>query len=71
MFGSGRSKLDDIVSGQLFRAVGGGATWEYVGPAPTKAPEPHAHLVRPHDRRTIKIISLDALTDRSLFEKVK
>lgn len=69
MFGPKRSRIADIASGQLFRATGGGM-WEYVGQAPTKAPEPHAHLVRPDDRRTVKIISVDALTDRSLFERV-
>ena len=69
MFGSRRSSHQDIPDGQLFRAVGGG-TWEYAGPAPTVAPELHARLVRPGDPRTIKIISVDALTDTSLFERV-
>ena len=69
MFGSSRSQLDDIALGQQFRAIGGGI-WEYVGKAPTKVPEPHVCLVRPEDRLTIKIISLDALIDRSLFEPV-
>jgi hypothetical protein len=69
MFGSSRSRRGDIPSGQLFRAIGGG-TWEYTGEAPTVAPEPHARLVRPGDPRTIKIISYDALTDTSLFERV-
>ena len=69
MFKSNRSHLDDIAPGQRFRATGGGI-WEYVGKAPTKVPEPHVCLVRPGDRRTIKIISLNALIDRSLFEPV-
>jgi hypothetical protein len=69
MFGSSRSRPSEIPSGQLFRAIGGG-TWEYTGEAPTVAPEPHARLVRPGDPRTIKIISYDALTDTSLFERV-
>lgn len=68
MFGSS-SRHNDIEAGQLFRAVGGG-TWEYTGEAPTVAPERHARLVRPGDPRTIKIISYDALTDTSLFERV-
>ena len=69
MFGSSRARRTEIPSGQLFRAVGGG-TWEYTGEAPTVAPEPHARLVRPGDPRTVKIISYDALTDTSLFERV-
>lgn len=69
MFGSSSSRHSEIPSGQLFRAVGGG-TWEYTGEAPTVAPEPHARLVRPGDPRTIKIISYDALTDTSLFERL-
>jgi hypothetical protein len=69
MFGSSRSRRSEIPSGQLFRAIGGG-TWEYTGEAPTVAPEPHARLVRPGDPRTIKIISYDALTDTTLFERV-
>ena len=69
MFGSSRSRRSEIPSGQLFRAIDGG-TWEYTGEAPTVAPEPHARLVRPGDPRTIKIISYDALTDTSLFERI-
>ena len=69
MFRSSHSRRHDIPDGQLFKAVGGG-TWEYTGPAPTVAPEPHARLVRPGDPRTIKIISMDALTDTSLFERI-
>ena len=69
MFGSSRARRTEIPSGQLFRAIGGG-TWEYTGEAPTVAPEPHARLVRPGDPRTIKIISYDALTDTTLFERV-
>ena len=69
MFGSSRFQPDEIALGQQFRATGGGI-WEYVGRAPTKVPEPHVCLVRPEDRRTIKIISLDALIDRRLFEPV-
>ena len=69
MFGSSRPQRHDIPDGQLFKAVGGG-TWEYTGPAPTVAPEPHARLVRPGDPCTIKIISMDALNDTSLFERV-
>jgi len=69
MFGSSRSQLDDIAPGQQFRAIGGGV-WEYVGKAPTKVPETHVCLVRPEDHRTVKIISLNALFDRNLFEPV-
>lgn len=69
MFRSSSSQRHDIPNGQLFRAVGGG-TWEYSGPAPTVAPEPHAKLVRPGDPQTIKIISMDALNDTSLFERI-
>ena len=69
MFGSSRFQLDDIASGQQFRAIGGGV-WEYVGKAPTKVPETHVCLVRPEDRRTVKNISLNALFDRNLFEPV-
>ena len=69
MFRSSHARSHDIPDGQLFKAVGGG-TWEYIGPAPTVAPEPHARLVRPGDPRTIKIISMDALTDTSLFERI-
>lgn len=70
MFGSSRSSIDDISLGQRFRAVGGGM-WEYAGKAPTTGPEPHVCLVRPDDKRTIKIISVDALTDRNLFEPIQ
>ena len=70
MFGSRkRTKFKDLAPGQRFRAAGGGL-WEYVGIAGTKAPEVHAHLVRPGDSRTIKIVSMDALFDRSLFEQI-
>lgn len=69
MFGSARSRRREIQPGQRFRTVDGGM-WEYAGVAPTQAPEPHARLVRPGDPRTIKIISLDALLDRTLFEQV-
>ena len=69
MFRSRPTRRHDIPDGQLFKAVGGG-TWEYTGPAPTVAPEPHARLVRPGDPCTIKIISMDALTDTSLFERI-
>jgi hypothetical protein len=61
MFRSSHARRHDIPDGQLFKAVGGG-TWEYTGPAPT--------VVRPGDPRTIKIISMDALTDTSLFERI-
>ena len=69
MFQSSSPRSHDIPNGQLFRAIGGG-TWEYRGPAPTLAPEPHAKLVRPGDPHTVKIISVDALTDTSLFERI-
>ena len=69
MFRSSHARRHDSPDGPLFKAVGGG-TWEYTGPAPTVAPDPHARLVRPGDPRTIKIISMDALTDTSLFERI-
>ena len=70
MFGSKHFKIEEIAAGQLFRATSGGI-WEFTGEAPTKAPEPHALLVRPYDRRTIKIISLSALMNRRLFEPME
>ncbi len=65
----GHSRDREIPVGQRFQAAGG-ATWEYAGPAPTQGPEPHARLIKPGDPRTIKIISLSALLDRSLFVRV-
>ena len=53
----------------MFRAAGG-ILWEYAGEVPTQAPEPHAKLLRQGDARTIKIISMNALLDRGLFEPV-
>lgn len=66
---SSRLRKNEIPTGQLFRAAGG-IMWEYVGEAPTQAPEPHAKLLRQGDARTIKIISMNALLDRGLFEPV-
>ncbi len=70
MFRSRRIEIDNIEPGKQFRAIGGG-TWEYAGKASTKGPGAHVRLVRPNDRRTIKIISVDALTDPTLFEPVE
>ena len=69
MVGSPRLRRNEIPERQLFRAAGG-ILWEYAGEAPTKAPEPHAKLLRQGDARTIKIISMNALLDRGLFEPV-
>lgn len=64
-----RLRRNEIPDGQLFRAAGG-ILWEYAGEAPTQASEPHARLLRHGDARTIKIIALNALLDRGLFEPV-
>ena len=69
MAGTSGLRKNEIPDGQLFRAAGG-IVWEYAGEAPTQAPEPHAKLLRQGDARTIKIISMNALLDRGLFEPV-
>ena len=69
MAGSPRLRRNEIPEGQLFRAAGD-ILWEYAGEAPTQAPETHAKLLRQGDARTIKIISMNALLDRGLFEPV-
>lgn len=69
MVGSPRLRRNEIPERQLFRAAGG-ILWEYAGEAPTKAPEPHAKLLRQGDARTIKVTSMNALLDRGLFEPV-
>jgi len=69
MAGAPRLRKNEIPQGQLFRAAGG-IMWEYAGEAPTRAPEPHAKLLRQGDAPTIKIIAVNALLERGLFEPV-
>ena len=59
-----------ILEGQRFRALEG-MEWEFAEFILTHRDEhPHVALVKPQDRLTRKVISVDALFDKRLFNVV-
>ena len=69
MAGSIRLHRNEFPDGQLSRSAGG-ILWEYAGEEPTLALEPRVKLLRRGDASTIKIISMNAVPGRGLFEPV-
>ena len=63
------SSLIDIQSGQKFRAVDG-ILWAVDGLARTTDHLPHVKLVGITDPTAIKVIALNALLDRRLYNEV-
>jgi hypothetical protein len=65
-----RTQHHRIAEGQRFRALEG-MEWEFTEFILTYRDElPHAALVKPLDRLTRKVISVDALFDKRLFNLI-
>ena len=65
-----RTQHHRILAGQRFRALEG-MEWEFADFVLTYRDEhPHVALVKPLDRLTRKVISVDALFDKRLFRVV-
>ena len=65
-----RFQKRQLYEGQLFRTVEGGE-WEFTEFISTCfGKHPHVALVKPSDRYTRKVISVDALLDRHLFYSI-
>ena len=65
-----RTQLNPIPEGQRFRAIEG-MEWEFSEFILTHRDEhTHVALVKPQDRLTRKVISVDALFDKRLFNVV-
>ena len=66
-----RTHHHQILEGQRFRALEG-MEWEFSGYVLTYRDDelPHVSLVKPLDRLTRKVISVDALFDKRLFNAI-
>jgi len=65
-----RTQHHDILEVQRFRALEG-MEWEFSNFVLTHRDEhPHVALVKPLDRLTRKVISVDALFDKRLFNAI-
>lgn len=66
------SRRKEIVSGQIFRRIGGGGgVWRVLAVRKDGSGAPHAMMCRDDDPNTLKTLSIYALQDGSQFQPLE